>query len=296
MMTRSSAGGTPATIVDGRGRSRVARVPPDEQLVQHETERVDVGPLRERSAAGQLLRHHVSGSTHAGVRAMLVAHHRDAEVADANQSVLVDEDVRRFQIAVEDALRVRRRERVAQLPPDVGDLLGRQAANAVDERVEILALDQFHRQEEVPALFADVEDATDRRMRDPPRQPNFVEKKDLPGRRRRPHDLQRDGHAEDEIVGAPHVAHPAVAQTRNHPVASGEHLACREGVHFRSGRRRLALGVLVRGEQRPDVGAKPRVVGARLLDERLAIGRRPADRGEKDLFQADMRRRHVARV
>ena len=44
------------------------------------------------------------------------------------QPIVVDEDVGRLESAVQHALRVRGREALAQLPADVGDLLGRQMA------------------------------------------------------------------------------------------------------------------------------------------------------------------------
>ena len=73
------------------------------------------------------------------------------------------------------ALRVRRGQTGAQLTGDVDDLLGRQPADAPEQRGQVLALDQLHRVEDAALGLADVEDAAHRGMRDLPRQPDFVE-------------------------------------------------------------------------------------------------------------------------
>jgi hypothetical protein len=64
--------------------------------------------------------------------------------------------------------------------------------------------------------------------------------------------LQRDGGVEDEIVRAPDVAHPALADARDHPVTAGEDGARGE---LRGDGRRLDLvggRVVVISEERLD--------------------------------------------
>src|SRR5207249_7256306 len=112
--------------------------------------------------------------------------------------------------------------------PDVGDLFRWQPADALDERGEIFALHELHRQEYLPLLLADVEYAAHGRMRDLPRKTNLVQKQTPRFRAGRAHQLERDRNSEHEIVGAPDISHAAVAQTRHHPVAAGEPLARRE--------------------------------------------------------------------
>ncbi len=62
-------------------------------------------------------------------------------------------------------------------------------------------------------------------MRDLPRQPDLVEEPRPSLGAGGVDQLQRDRRVEDEIVGAPDVAHAAAAEARDHPVAAGEHLS-----------------------------------------------------------------------
>ena len=124
------------------------RVPSDEQFVQHEAERVDVGPLRERRARRALFGRHVGRRAGQHVHVGVGPRDRDAEVGDAHQPVVVDEHVGRLEIAMEHALRVRRREAGAELAADVDDLFRRQPADAPEQRGQVLAANQLHRVED----------------------------------------------------------------------------------------------------------------------------------------------------
>ena len=66
-------------------------------------------------------------------------------------------------------------------------------------------------------------------MRDLPREPYLLEETlaRVDAGLRTNH-LERDGGVEHEIVSAPHVAHAALADARNHPVAAGDDGAGRE--------------------------------------------------------------------
>ena len=105
----------------------------------------------------------------------LGSRNRNAEIADAHEAVIVDQDIRRLQIAMKHALSVRRRKTRAQLPPDVDDLLRRQAADAAQQRREIFAADQLHGEKDHALGFADVEDAADSRVGDLAREPHLAE-------------------------------------------------------------------------------------------------------------------------
>ena len=102
MMTRSSCG------IDARHERRrrrrrlqssrlgaAERMLADEQLVQHEPERVDVGPLRQRRPGRPLLGRHVARRAGQHVQPGVRAQNRDAEIGDAHVSVVVDQDVGR---------------------------------------------------------------------------------------------------------------------------------------------------------------------------------------------------------
>ena len=153
---------------------------------------------------------------------------RDPEIADAHEPVVVDQDVRRLEIAMQHALRVRRSQARAQLPPDVDDLLRRQPAHAPKQRREILAPDQLHREEDHALGLADVEDPADGRVRDLTREPHFVEDPLARGRTGRLDDFQCDRGFEDEVVGAPDIAHAAAADALDHAIPACEYLAWRE--------------------------------------------------------------------
>jgi hypothetical protein len=117
---------------------------------------------------------------------------------------------------------VRRREPGADLPRDFDGLVLRQAADAPEQRRQILAVHVLHRQEQQAVRFADVVDTTDVRMRNLPRRPRFVVKLRQLLRilfQRRRQELQRDRLTETEIVGAVDLAHPAAPEQANHAVA-----------------------------------------------------------------------------
>ena len=116
-----------------------------EELVEHEAERVEVGLHRE-FAAVELLGRHVL--RRAGLRfAADDAGRRagEAEVGDLRAAAAVDHDVGGFQIAMEHALVVRRRQARAELPRDLDGFVFRQPADAAEQRREILAVHELHR-------------------------------------------------------------------------------------------------------------------------------------------------------
>ena len=90
-----------------------------DHLEQHDADRVDVGARVDRPAADRLLGRHVVRRADddvglRGVAADVAAQAREAEVEDADviagAQLLADHDVRRLDVAVDDALRVRVRE------------------------------------------------------------------------------------------------------------------------------------------------------------------------------------------
>src|SRR6185503_1502002 len=83
-----------------------------EELVEDEAERVDVAARRDL-AAGELLGRHVGRRARAQ---RLARRPGEAEVGDPDLAAAVEHDVRRLQIAVDDAAVVRRGESRANLP------------------------------------------------------------------------------------------------------------------------------------------------------------------------------------
>jgi len=108
------------------------------------------------SPPGELLGRHIgrrAGAQHFAGRA------RQAEVRDADPAVAVEHDVGGLQIAVDDAAVVRRGQPRARLPRHLEGAVLRKAADAAEQRREILAVHLLHRQERVAFEFADVGDA-----------------------------------------------------------------------------------------------------------------------------------------
>jgi hypothetical protein len=221
-----------------------------EDFVEDETERVDVRPRR-GAATSELLGRHVRGRPGEQMRiATFVGERRKAEVGDAHTAVTIEQGIRRFQIAMQDAAIVRRRESRAQLSGDLERLVRRQTPDSPKQRGEILAVDVFHREEvkagRVDVDFTDVVDATDVRMRDLPGQSHFLMEPRQPLRVLSEvlwQELERDRLTELEIVGAIDLTHPAATEHRNDAIAAGEDGTGNEpGVVDRIGRRRTWRG------------------------------------------------------
>ena len=203
------------------------RAAPGEELVEDEAERVDVAARRD-FAAGELLGRHVGGR--AGAQ-RFAGRSRQAEIGDADPAVAVEHDVGGLQIAMDDAAIVRRGQARAHLPRDLDRAVLRKAADAAEQRRQILAVDVLHRQERVTLELADVVDAAHVGVRHLPRHPDFGVELHQP--RGIPVDLfgqelQRDRLAELEIVGPVDFAHPALAQAPDDAVAAVEERARRE--------------------------------------------------------------------
>src|SRR5205085_6881396 len=95
-----------------------------------------------------------------------VEHARDAEVEELHRSVVADEDVLRFEIPVDDARRVDGVEHVHEAIADVEDVDEIDlAASQLTERLEGLALEEVHHEEDAAVVRdAVVEHADDARV------------------------------------------------------------------------------------------------------------------------------------
>jgi len=86
---------------------------------------------------------------------------REAEVGDADVAVAVNHHVRRFQVAVQHAPLVRRREAGAQLLRQLDRFVLWNPSDAAQQRREILAVDVLHREEAAAIRVAQVIETTD---------------------------------------------------------------------------------------------------------------------------------------
>ena len=208
-------------------------------LVQHEAQREDVGTGVDLFAA-RLFRRHVGDSAqrgaghgertrdaagtgrHAGERHVVGRRRqvaargqlRQAEVEQFRALLVVDDDVRRFDVAVHDALGVCRGQRVGELDADVehvGDAQ-RPASDAVAQR---LALQQFHHEVGRALVHADVVNRADAGMAERAGGPR-LEAEALEGavaaERRHRQELQRHLAAQSGVFRHPDHAHAAGAE------------------------------------------------------------------------------------
>src|SRR5262249_30911696 len=121
-------GGPPHFGAGGRDGIRRKEFRPDEHLVQHETERVEIR-LHGHAPAGELLWRHVSRRSSEFMDAHF-ARNRQTEIHDPNAAATVDHDVSRLEISMKDALVVRRRQSRAELPRYIDCLFARQSTDA----------------------------------------------------------------------------------------------------------------------------------------------------------------------
>ena len=139
---------------------------------------------------------------------------------------------------MQDALVVRGGEPRAELARDLDRLVRRKPPDAPQERGQVLAVDVLHR-EEVPSLdLADVVDAADVGVGDAAREAHLGVEALEPGRlgrELRRQELQGDGLAELEVVGAVDLAHAAAADEADDAVALAEDRAGREAAAVERG-------------------------------------------------------------
>jgi hypothetical protein len=105
---------------------------------------------------------------------------RDPEVHDLRGAVVEQPHVARLDVAVHDAALVRVREPAADLRDDV-ELLGeRQRLARAQQRLEVGAGQHLHRDEEDPAVLAELVDRDDVRVRQPRRRRASTSKRRRP--------------------------------------------------------------------------------------------------------------------
>ena len=158
-----------------------------------------------------------------------------------------------------------------------------EAADAPEQRREILAVHVLHRQERRAVDFVDVVDAADVRVRDLPRHADFGVELGQPRRilvdvRRQ--ELERDRLAELQVVGAIDLAHAAAAQPLDDAVASAEERARLEAAVIDGARRREPAGgrrrrasLSSRASDRRSIRARRRRVGSRSEPGRIVHAR-----------------------
>ncbi len=202
-----------------------------DRLEEEDAPRVDVAPL-----VGGLAAHHLGGEVteralHLGARGRELERARDldvparpledaaeAEVRETDTAVLarLDEDVPRLHVAVDDAALVRVLQGAAGLDEDPGGPLPVERSFALDRLGERHAVHVL--EDDVGRIVRDrdLERLHDRRVIE-----SCLDHALEPQRRERlqvPRDLDRDDSPEDLVLGAEHLAEPALADLLEDPI------------------------------------------------------------------------------
>jgi hypothetical protein len=190
---------------------------PREAAEEHAAERVHVRARVDATRGAGLLRRHVRGRAEreAGARevAAVVRHARDAEVEELRAQRITprEHDVAGLQVAVDDAARVRRAERLGDALREAERVRERERL-AAEASVEVLAVDPLHREERLAVREHAVGVVLhDRRVIERGEHVGLAGEARDGGRRRVVEDLHGDARARRAIVGLPDDAHPAAA-------------------------------------------------------------------------------------
>ena len=141
-----------------------------EHLVEHHADGIQVSAAIERNAGNQGLGGHEIGRAHRHVRLRqaalaCIALFGQSEVRHLHRTLHVDEDVGRFDVAVDDAVEMRVVQRVADVSGDGKRVILRQFALGGDHLGHIGAINELHDDVEQAGLrFAEVEHIHDARV------------------------------------------------------------------------------------------------------------------------------------
>jgi hypothetical protein len=278
-------------------------------LVGEQSERIDIG-RRPHFAALELLGGHVAeraddlaGAGELGLGCGRRRRRRQPEVGDhdAPGAILLDQHhVRRLEISVHDADRVRRLEPRDDLLEDRPRLAELHPSAALETSREGLAVEQLHGQEAPLAVADEIVDAADVAVRDLLGEPDLVtETLQRRAARRALGGQQLDRHpaAELAVLGLVDLAHPPDAEQPHDLEALAEDCASGEvpgtvGRRAREQRRQLThrrrsiedrRAALVRGEQLFDLLSHLGVAAAQGLEQFRPPGRRAVDDPVEDL-------------
>jgi hypothetical protein len=201
-----------------------------QHLVEDDPERVDVG-LAGHLVAERLLRGDVVGrAEHAPGRGqpLRLERPRDPEVGHLRPALGVDQDVLRLDVAVDEHLGVRGRQRSSDLDRVGHGLADGQPAEPADSLLERLALDVLEHDVRRAVVLAGVDHGDDVRVREPGHRARLAAEAlelvrvvgDVPV-----HQLDRDPALERRVVGAVDRRHPPGADLLLEPVAVVEECA-----------------------------------------------------------------------
>ncbi len=141
---------------------------PVKQLVRDHADRVQVRLQSDIRAHELFGRHVVRRAEHvADLGELRGLDARDAEIADLDPAVVVDQDVGRLDVAMDNACRMRVAESVEQLADDLADFAHFVADFLLQVLGERLAVDELHHDVRDFLVFAEVVNLDDMRMHEP---------------------------------------------------------------------------------------------------------------------------------
>ena len=219
----------------GRGL-HLERALAGEDLVKHEAERVDVA-RRRHLASLDLLGGHVGGRSRPHVFSFdTAAPGGQAKVGEAHLAPAVDDDVVGLEVAVQDALGVGGGQPGANLAGHFDGAFPGHPPGPAQEGGEGVAVDILHREEGRSVNLAKVVHAADVGMRDLARDPHFtIEPREAIGivLERLGQELERHLDAKQQIVGAEHTAHAALADQTADAITRRDDCARRQVAFYR---------------------------------------------------------------
>ena len=256
----------------GDGRRLAALATPEQHVVEHQAERVDVGAMIDGDAPGLFRRHVLDGADDgaAGGHAQARAARRgpgDAEVHDQRVTFALDHDVGGFQVAMHDPGFVGGREARRHLPGNRdGAILG-EPAFFLEQRRQVRSLHVRHRDVRDAVDLAEIVDANHVLVRDLAREEKLALEAALEGLGGlgvvgvwRPDDLHGDRDLEHLVPGLIDRAHPAGAEQPDDVIAGAEIVADDERTGACESHRAACAGGRIR-RGGPRYGTAGRLVG-----------------------------------
>ena len=204
---------------------------PGEQLEDDHAERVEVRG-RADVLSRQLLWRHVGGraqrKTAAGLLTQITG---DAEIQERHPSIFTEEDVGRFDVAVDEPAAVHVVERAAEVSHEHQQLRGREGCSA-QPRSQRLAAQMLHHEKGLSLLLPHRIDGDDGGVLEPRQQAGFVLEASHEGRARQERagqQLHRHLPAELQVHRPVHAPHPAFPHQGFDPPRPREHGAGGDG-------------------------------------------------------------------
>ncbi len=237
-------------LLHGRGRRSGKRPLAGQELVEDDPGREQVGASIHRQAH-DLLGRHVARRAHdrAHLRQVRGFDVGNPEIGNLHRAVRQQEDVRRFDVAVDDALTMRIPERVEDLPHDPHDIGDLEALVRLEALLELATLHELHRDVPDAVVLAEVVDGDNVWVIEPARRLRFAAEAGdhgrgiFAGKLFGADGLERDDALDRRIVALVDDAHRPAPDLAPDLVFADAAQICHGSLRARKRRRRRAAGV-----------------------------------------------------